>query len=186
MFLRNFFEVMRINSIVTCWGSNTQPGAVPTVMVATDGTAFTNLLSDNVRGASTDTFIRIAEPFQPLHNWTLLVGTGTTAPDIDDYSLEADVTSSFTSRTQSINFTTNEEGHFVVTIEWTGTNNTGEDITITEIGARKPFTDSTKTTSIFSSDVTDRNALMMRYILDNPVTIPASSGGTINVKIEMF
>ena len=123
---------------------------------------------------------------RPFAQWTALVGTGTTDPTVDDYALEVDVTSSFSTTTTSVNFTVDEDGHFVVTMTWAGTNTSGQDITITEIGARKPlYKNASSSVAAGSVTTTASQCLMIRHILQTPVTVEAGSGTSITIQIRM-
>ena len=116
------------------------------------------------------------------------VGTGATDVDEEDYQLEADVTSSFTQVALSVQPSVSADGHQIITITWTGMNNSANDITIKEIGLVKSFpmfVSSSIGTSQLGAIVSE-NILIARYILEEPVTINAGDSGTISIKIEMF
>ena len=122
------------------------------------------------------------------HSLSVRVGTGTTEVDEEDYCLDTDVTSSFSQIALSVQPSVSADGHQVVTISWTGTNTTSNNITIKEIGLVKSlpmFISNTIATSQLDS-VSYENILIARHILEEPVTINAGDSGTITVKIEMF
>ncbi len=115
------------------------------------------------------------------------VGTGTTPVDINDYKLEADCTSSFTTITfaqtvQSVS------GHMQLLVTWSGTNSSNNDITITEIGLAKDLYLSASQWYNYSSLLTSPNpfrTLMVRHILTEPVTIEAGNTGSVILTIDL-
>lgn len=117
----------------------------------------------------------------------MAVGTGTTEADPDDYCLEDDTTSNFTSVSLSKSFGLSEDGHFTLIFSWTGTNATQNDIVVSEAGIVKTlgmFANATISSS--ASGIVNDDFLIARMILPNPVTIGAGNSGTVIIKIEMF
>lgn len=115
------------------------------------------------------------------------VGTGTTPVDINDYKLEADCTSSFTTITfnQSVQ---SVSGHMQLVVMWSGTNSSGNDITITEIGIAKDLYLASSEWYNYSSLTSSPNpfrTLMVRHILTEPVTIEAGNSGSIIISIDL-
>lgn len=103
-----------------------------------------------------------------------LVGSGTTAAQIDDYALADDITESISNLAVSSNTGADEEG-LKTTITVTGTNLTGADITISEIGIAKPI-------YYFDqqwSEVKSKLSLFAREVLKNPVSVPDGQGFSI-------
>lgn len=105
----------------------------------------------------------------------LALGTGTTDVDPDDYCLDNDVTNSFSGVTTSLT-TTYEQGKLKVIFAFNGTNASGNELTITEVGA------------ILKNSDDNYNAvdyLVARQLLDEPIVVPAN--GVLNkiVTLEM-
>lgn len=189
MFLRNLWELLRVNSQDAFYISQTTPYGTAASIKAIDGTAFTSLCNSHFANYTTGdgTYQRAARNFlNVFYEMSAQVGTGTTAPTADDYCLETDVTSSFTSAVSSVSFTTNAEGHFVITVTWSGTNATSSDIVLTEIGVVKVLGDKTNTSSTGASGMTMRTVMMARHVLATPVTVAAGQGTTITVQIELY
>lgn len=189
MFLRNFLELLRFSAMWVNSNNNNTTQCMPTTMKDMSGTDLQYLVGTNLNNSyfsynqNLSAFVTAARPFA---QWTALVGTGTTNPTVDDYALEADITSSFANVSTSTNFTIDGDGHFVVTMTWAGTNTSGQDITITEIGARKPlYKNASATVAAGSVTTTASQCLMIRHILQTPVTISAGNGGTITIQIRM-
>lgn len=189
MFLRNFLELLRFSTVWTNTSNNYTAQCMPTTIKDISGNNLQYLVGTNFNPAyfsytqALNAFVTAARPFL---QWTALVGTGTTEPTADDYVLESDVTSSFANVSTSVNYTTDEDGHFVATMTWAGTNTSGQDITITEIGARKPlYKSSTATVGVSDVTTTASQCLMIRHILQTPVTVEAGSGTSITIQIRM-
>ena len=68
------------------------------------------------------------------------IGNGTTDPDLDDYCLSHDITDSITNFNYVVTISSDSEG-FKTQITITGQNNTGNTITLTEVGVCKPIFD---------------------------------------------
>ena len=96
------------------------------------------------------------------------VGTGTTEPTIDDYGLANDVTSSFTGMTVSVSSVVSEGAKVVYLAS--GTNNTGSDITIKEVGIAKDVKKGE------SGSPTVSTVLLTRDVLASPITVEAGQG----------
>jgi len=102
----------------------------------------------------------------------ILIGTGITDPLINDYALNSDVTSSFINR--NISGVTGADGASVKTVlTFTGTNNTGSSITITEYGITK---------AVNSSNNSTTPVLIMHELFDEPIVVPAGSSITIPIE----
>lgn len=188
MFLRNLWELLRVNSQDYFYGSTTEPYGAAATIKALDGTAFTTLCNSHFTNYSTNTTYQTAVRalLNPFYGFTGRVGTGVTPADADDYQLETDVTSSFSSTSSAINYSTNSEGHFVMTLTWSGTNTSGSDITITEIGVVKQMGDRTNTSSTAGTNLTLRTVLVARHILTTPVEVAAGEGTSITIQIELY
>lgn len=98
-----------------------------------------------------------------LKNMGIILGTGDTAATAADYNLESDITSSL-SLSVSVSGNAADDGiHVVFSIG--GTNGTGAEVTIKEIGIIKAFYTSSSTSTI--------NVLLNRTVLDEPITLAA-------------
>lgn len=98
---------------------------------------------------------------------TALIGTGTTEPTINDYQLENDISSSFSNLAISSNVSNNvgETYAYERIITITGLNNTSDDITISEIGLQKNMQYAN------STNATNKKVLLVRHLLDTPITV---------------
>ena len=98
-------------------------------------------------------------------NYKIVVGGGNNTYIGDEYALANDITSNFSSMTYSLNLTKDTQGLYrQYTV--TGTNNSGADQTITELG----FVKSVPITASTYSDV-----LYLVSKLPEPLTVPAGS-----------
>jgi hypothetical protein len=194
MYLHNFAEYQRALSTAKAHISasgTTINNALTTLKNLTDSNTSKYLVGLN----STSSFASLIDwakmvnaAFCMYDSISARVGAGTTAVDEEDYCLDDDVTSSFSSITFSKNIGVSEEGHLILLVTWSGTNATANDITISEFGIVKDlymFTNSTITTTNYSGAALE-HFLIARMILTNPVTISAGNTGTITVKVEMF
>lgn len=194
MYLHNFAEYQRALSTAKA-NTGTTGTTINTAL-----TTLKNLTDSNTSkylvGLNTTSSFSSLQAWAPMvnaafcmyDNISARVGVGTTAVDEEDYCLDDDVTSSFSSITFSKNIGVSEEGHLVILVTWSGTNATENDITISEFGIVKNlymFANSTITTTNYSSAAID-HFLIARMLLTNPVTISAGNTGTITVKVEMF
>lgn len=182
MFTRNLWEIFRINSITQLYNGGT-PGSSCAIK-AVDGTDLGFIYNGQRSSAAGDGGTAMRAVGNILYGMGARVGTGSSEPTADDYSLETEVTSSFTSTSTSVTFTTNENGHFVIDVTWTGTNTSGSDLTITELGLVKSFgkLDSASATTPSSFAL----VLLARHLLGTPVTVPAGQGTAIHVQIELY
>lgn len=101
------------------------------------------------------------------------IGTGDTEPTAADYSLDTDVTSSFTmSLTQSLSY---EDGLYKTIIFISATNNSANDITVKEIGVCKAILPKDSSGDLYPYDP---RILFVRHILDEAVTVPSHGSRT--------
>ena len=97
----------------------------------------------------------------------MLVGTGTTPVTPNDYRLANDITSNLSNTSLQSTSLIGDAGIKTV-YSFTGTNNTTSNITISEIGLVKKF---------LNSDTSNGNKyLLVREVLDNPITVTAGTG----------
>ena len=195
MFLRNFFEYQRAlnTAVVEASGTSTDASCVLTTLTILGDNLGQYVYLAGVNGSTSffqnTNWIGIVEKTWNLFKGlSFRIGTGTTAVESDDYCLDTDVTSSFISTTSNVNMGVSEDGHLTLVVTWSGTNNTANDIVVSEFGVVKTlpmFLSATVGTSQLNS-VTNKDFLIGRMILPNPVTIGAGNTGTITVKIEMF
>lgn len=111
----------------------------------------------------------------PRKNTFVRVGTGDTAVTADDYNLDNDVTASLSNVANSQNIVVNDEGKLITTYIFSATNNTGNALTIKEVGIYKAgiwggSNGSEPTNSCFFA----------RKVLDNPIVVPTGSSFTVN------
>lgn len=100
------------------------------------------------------------------------LGTGTTPPTIDDYTLSGSAIST-TNLSSSCSWSASvDEDGATYTSVFTITNNKSNDITISEVG-------------LFMSDGTNFPYMVERTVLDSPVTIPAGGVGQVTYTIRM-
>lgn len=203
MLLQNYWDIVRIQQrskyFVSTSVSSTEPSGSPNSVKAIDGSKFGYLWNARTSGAvanNTSTkyyaqmlfspFVRLVDSYYSIDTIKFRVGTGDKAVAIDDYCLDSDVTSSFSNVIYNSCIGLNENHRKVVTITWTGTNNTNSDITITEVGVgsrflgiNNPQVESSSSGNFFSKEV-----LIFRHLLEQPVVVPAKSTRTIIIQIE--
>lgn len=113
----------------------------------------------------------------------LRVGTGTTEPTADDYSLESETTALTLVSASTTGSYTNDnisEGNSAKTIVATYVNNTEEAVTISEVGY---FIEHADSYNLDGTNRTSRNFLMAREVID-PVEIGAGETYTFTFVVE--
>lgn len=194
MFLRNFWELIRCGFNLTAIStpySGYNVDATATSIKAVDGTDLAYLLGNiNTRSGACDnvTVMHAANATWKLFNdFQGVVGTGVTEPDADDYQLAGDVTSDFSSTSTSINVSVDAQGQLSIMMTWTGLNNSGSDLILREFGAVKPLyyysSSSMYCQSVSNPNLSPKNALMIRQLLSDPITVPA--GSSVNISVEI-
>lgn len=103
----------------------------------------------------------------------VVVGTGIATPAIGDYTLGSDVTSSLINTAVSSTTGVDGEAGIKTVLTFTGTNNTGSTITITEYGITK---------AINSSNQSTTPVLIMHMLLPEPIEV--ESGHSFTLPIE--
>lgn len=191
MFTRNFWEMMRVGAIASGINANTSPNILgyAASVKSMDATDFTYLMGGNVSSYVINTPAKV--PIQnslwtPFQDWSSVVGSGNTAAEATDYELDADETSNFTSVTDVITFGVDSEGHLTATIQWSGMNNTANDITIKEVGLVKTLYNAASASIANASDATAKACLIGRFVLTSPVTIAAGDSGTVLYSVTLF
>ena len=103
----------------------------------------------------------------------VVVGTGIAAPAIGDYAMGSDVTSSLSNTAVSSTTGVDGEAGIKTVITFTGTNNTGSPITITEYGITKAInTGSQNTTPV----------LIIHMLLPEPIEVESGHGFTLPIE----
>ena len=107
-------------------------------------------------------------------NGYLMLGTGTTAPTADDYSLESPITTNLSCDSVSVSRTS-----LTKTYTATFTNSGSSDITVTEVGfiVYIYYIQS-------NSDEKSDSFLMDRTVLETPITIPAGESRTVTYELS--
>lgn len=108
---------------------------------------------------------RYLNQIQPLKNLDVVVGTGTLAVDPANYQLDDDITSSLINVLTNVDVSVAEAGlHVAATIS--GTNTTGSNITISEIGIyKKVFS------QIYEVSTPTEKVLFIRHLLTSPKSV---------------
>ena len=191
MFLRNFWEMMRVGAIASGINTDTSPNILgyAASVKSMDATEFTYLMGGNVSSYTLNTPAKV--PIQnslwtPFQDWSSVVGSGNTAAEATDCELDADETSNFTSVTDVITFGVDSEGHLTATIQWSGMNNTANDITIKEVGLVKTLYNAASASIASATDATAKACLIGRFVLTSPVTIAAGDSGTVLYSVTLF
>lgn len=113
--------------------------------------------------------------------WTHQVGTGTTDAAPDDYQLESDATSSFSSVQTARAINMDADGNMVTTFTLTGQNSGSEAVTITEVGV---FLGAFFTASTSSYPGINQYIMVIRQLLNSPITVEPGKG--YRIVIEMI
>ena len=203
MLLQNYWDIARIQQrskfFTSTSVSSTEPSGSPNSVKTIDGSKFGYLWNARTNGAVGNNdrskyyaqmlfspFERFVNSNYSIDTLNFRVGTGDKAVAIDDYCLDSDVTSSFSNTIYNSCIGLNESHHKIITVTWTGTNNTDSDITITEVGVgsrflgiNNPQVESSSSGNFFSKEV-----LIFRHILEQPVLVPAKGTRTIIIQIE--
>lgn len=191
MFTRNFWEMMRVEAIASGINSGSSSSVLgyAASVKSMDATDFSYLMGGNVC-MNTITLTNMAtlmnSLWTPFQNWSSVVGSGNTEAEASDYELDVDETSNFKSVTNVVTFGVDSDGHLTATIQWSGMNNTANDITIAEIGLVKTLYNSTSASISSISSATAKACLIGRFVLPNPVTINAGDSGTVLYSVSLF
>jgi hypothetical protein len=108
-----------------------------------------------------------------LHT-TIVVGSGDTVENEDDYALANDITSEISNVSNS-HTVTFENGKLKTTFLFAGSNNTGADLTIKEVGIIKSFHYSNS-----GGEAAVGSTLFARKLFSEPLTIPTGTSFTVN------
>lgn len=104
-----------------------------------------------------------------------IIGSGDTDPTPADYGLDTDITSIITNYATSVNISADANGlHTIITVS--GQNNTGDSITISEIGVIKRVRSVIYHRSDDPIPDPDQKCLFVRHVLDSPKTVPNGEG----------
>lgn len=109
----------------------------------------------------------------PKINTRIVLGSGTTAPTLDDYLLEADLSSSITNFNSTVN-SSGVTGGTSTIYTATGVNNSGSTFTINEIGVVKD--------GFFPGDGMGSQSistLLLREVLSQGIEVPSGQGFTV-------
>ena len=203
MLLKNYWETKRVTEqsgyfTLTSSVSASNPSGLMTAMKTLAGDDFGYLwsfkTSENIAGYSNLSPYASAQlgPFNAaITNYYVSetmgfrVGTGSTPVSIDDYKLDTDVTSSFSDRRCTTEFSS-EDGHMIITETWVGTNNTAEDITITEVGILNRFLSVVNPANgvTANGNSSAKAVLLLRKVLETPILVPAGHTATITIRID--
>lgn len=107
----------------------------------------------------------------------IYLGSGTTTPTENDYSLETPITSGITATTTRNNMYDSENNRTFVRIAITVTNTGSSPVTISEVGKANQFDTANAIGTVVGSP--RKTVLVDHTVLENPVTIPAGEGGVI-------
>lgn len=189
MFLRNYWEYKRFQCTYDFYINGNQPYAYPCVMKAIDGSYTKNMPCGNWSNYSYSTAYTkgISSCTNPYYYWAMVVGTGTTPADNDDYCLESDITSTLSNASNTKNFGVSDSGEYVARFNCSFTNNTNSDITISEVGIKATFcnlNDATQTPTT-SGNMSQKQVLLIRKVLDTPVTIGVGATEIITLEVKM-
>ncbi len=159
MILSNYLKLMEV---ISNYGAIDTTKTVDTTIVDTTGSNINKFLlgnsgSGNRVAAGKNKAIRFET--------TIVIGTGDTEVDFDDYSLANDITSMILNATQT-HVTAFEDEQFKTQYTLTGSNTTGNTFTVKEVGIIKPmyYLDN-------SNYLNSTNVLLARRLLDSPITV---------------
>lgn len=140
------------------------PASNKMTLKKTDGT------NGDYEGFDTDTFALASVNNGTFSkNLKLCVGTGTTQPTLTDYALANDASSIISAQTWSV---ANTSKGVNISVVATLTNNTNNDISISEFGIIKEL-------YVWNTNNTKQDVLMMRTTI-NPIVIPAGETVVLN------
>lgn len=121
-----------------------------------------------------------------LFSYGVVLGTGTTEPTIDDYTLSGDAITTISSNYTVENSIDEDEMGATRTAMYTITNTGDDSITIGEIGIFVERRWQSKTTTGTSPRPYHHGFVMIeRSLLETPITIPAGGVGQITYTIRM-
>lgn len=160
---QSYYETQALYSVTTSFGCKNTSGMDLEVCVggyAQDASEVGNLFLDQIREHSL---------------LAAIIGSGTTPPAKGNYKLDTDITSTISNYETSVNMSSDANGlHTVITIS--GQNNTGDSITISEIGVIKKVRSQIYHRSDEPMPDPDEKCLFVRHVLDAPKTVPNGEG----------
>lgn len=118
----------------------------------------------------------MCQNWNPRANLSAVFGSGTTEPSATDYQLASDTTANFSNINVTIN--TSADGASISTVVTiSGTNVSGDSITITEVGIAKAIESANGGTEPALTD-----SLMVRHLLDTPKTVANNESFTLTLE----
>lgn len=115
--------------------------------------------------------------WNPRAKLSAVIGNGAQNPTASDFALGNDVTDDMSNYSVTVNTSaTNGEISTVITI--TGMNNTGDTITISEVGIVKEITTTQGTTYTHVK----KDCLLVKLLLDTPKTVAPGEGFTLTLE----
>lgn len=166
MVLNNYWKAVR--NLGLMYGGS---GTFDSGMINVSGTAIPNLLT-YISGTASAGLWQIR-----TKGISARVGKGDAAVTVNDYSLDDDCTASFDNYSVTHNLGIDNALTDVFTIS--GDNNTGSEITLTEVGITKTYSGQNEV-----SDSSTQEVMFARLLLSTPVTVPAGGSFQLSVKWE--
>ena len=109
------------------------------------------------------------------------IGSGTAEASIEDYALASEFGSSVTCTVSSETYENTEDFKIKKLYVITGKNNGSDTVTISEVGIWKKFY--TQQKASYDADLGNRRYLMVRQLLETPITVPAGKEYRITLEV---
>lgn len=192
MFVKNFFELLKFSASLTLLaGSDRNLSAYPTSAKSLTNTSVQYLFGGKINSANFSylsqnvMWAAINSNYAPFKDWSVIVGSSDVAPTANDIALGNDITSSFSSVSSGVTISTNDDGELVVSIIWGGSNHSGADLTINEIGITKTLYGVNTATPWAATSLTATQyvCLMAHEKLTTPVVVADGSDVTLAIQI---
>lgn len=111
----------------------------------------------------------------------IYLGSGSTPPTENDYSLESRITGGLTPSSTNETAGVDENGNPFITFVFTLTNTTANDITVAEIG----YFQTCMAAASYGGNASAYERFMLdRTVLQNPVTVPANGNAVIEYTLK--
>lgn len=168
MVLKNYWKWAENTLKTNVFGDNMF--ATDIGMIAVDGQSCPIALRAS---SANDVSGHIAPNHMLSTNLSVFVGSGTGDVTVDDYNIENDITDNISNLTFSYDSMASDKIERTITI--TGTNNTGDTITINQVGIAKAI-------DYLPSSWTNKKVMFVKHQLTEALTVPNGDGFTITFK----
>lgn len=174
MILNNYWNLMAgMSGLTFAWSNDTDTYADIGLKDMDGSTLLINPHTTDSGGNSAD----VVANWNPRAKLSAVIGNGAQEPTASDFALDSDVTDDMSNYNVTVN-TSASNGEISTVITVTGMNNTGDAITIREVGIVKEIT-----TTVWSNySHVKKDLLIVKHLLETPKTVAAGEGFTLTLE----